>query len=326
MENLKICLTTYIYGDKYQEYIPLLVYSINKAYPNYTIMLFLHGAINENVKTILEESGLDKNVIFKEYHFCDCSNMSPLKSRAFRWVLWDDLFLNFDYMYIVDIDMLYIPEPIPLHIQHIKHMKRTGLPFDNMRRIHKINKYSLVALLRRIKNVGFIYFFDYLSLPAVEYRLTGLHFVDIKKYYAVLNTKVIEKYKEDIYTGKCFKYIMCPDDEILLYSICSQMGFEMDKLAIQSDSVTSLDFMNTDRDEFRPHHGIHMGIFRNSIEQIQGNSLLRSILESEVYKYYISVYKEKMLQDSLLMNIIDSSSDNIKDLFVRMNEYYQLLK
>ena len=326
MENLKICLTTYIYGDKYQEYIPLLVYSINKAYPHYTIMLFLHGAINENVKTILEESGLDKNVIFKEYHFHDCPNMSPLKSMALRWVLWDDSFMTYDYLYIVDIDMFYIKEPEPLHVQHIQHMRLTGLPFDNMRRIYRSDNHSFFSILRRIKYAGLRSIVNYWMNSEPEYRLTGLHFIDVKKYYSVFTYDLIKKYCADIYDNRWFEYVMSPDNEILLAMICKQLGFSIEKLAIQSDFVTSLDFKNFTRPEFRPHHGIHMGIFRNSIEQIQENSLLRSILESEVYKYYISVYKEKMLQDSLLTNIIDSSSDNIKDLFVRMNEYYQLLK
>ena len=45
MLKLKVCVTTYIYGEKYQDYIPLLIYSIHKVYPEYYIILFLYGVL-----------------------------------------------------------------------------------------------------------------------------------------------------------------------------------------------------------------------------------------------------------------------------------------
>ena len=58
--------------------------------------------------------------------------MKPYIAQTLRWVIWDPIFMKYDYLYIADIDMFYIREPIPLHIQHVEHMTLTGLPFDNL--------------------------------------------------------------------------------------------------------------------------------------------------------------------------------------------------
>lgn len=39
----KICVTTYIWGDKYQIYVPIAIYSIKKFYPDYDV-IFLNSA------------------------------------------------------------------------------------------------------------------------------------------------------------------------------------------------------------------------------------------------------------------------------------------
>ena len=130
VDKEKVCLTTFIYGIKYQAYIPFLVYSCNKSYPEYDIRLYLYENLDENVKKQVDLVNAP-NLTIKERHFSDCPNMNPLKAKSLRWVLWDDAFMNYDYLYVVDIDMLYIKEPTPLHVQHVEHMKTTGLSFDN---------------------------------------------------------------------------------------------------------------------------------------------------------------------------------------------------
>ena len=36
---MKICLTTFVQGHLYQEYLPMLIYSIGKAYPEYDVKI-----------------------------------------------------------------------------------------------------------------------------------------------------------------------------------------------------------------------------------------------------------------------------------------------
>jgi hypothetical protein len=125
MEKKTCLLTTYIAGIKYQAFIPMLVYSCNNAYPEYDIMLFLHEDLNIEVKKSLLYSGLLDKVKIKENVFrSECSHCTRLQAQSFRWVLWDDSFYDYKYLYIIDVDMFYIREPMPLHEQHALRMER----------------------------------------------------------------------------------------------------------------------------------------------------------------------------------------------------------
>jgi hypothetical protein len=324
MENSKVCLSTYIYGDKYQDYIPLLVYSIHKAYPDYYVILFLHGKLREDIDRQLSDCDLYGNLEIKENVFTDCPKMSPLKSKMLRWILWDNVFLQFDYLYIVDIDMLYIGEPIPLHIQHLQHIETTELPFDNMRRIYKKPSFAF-SVMRRLKYAGLKGFVRFLvNYRHPEYRLSGLHFIDVKKYYSVYTEQKRMYWQQQIYSDNYLKHINSPKDEILSYKINKRLGFDVDKLAIQSNETASLDFNNTQRAEFRPHHGIHLGIFRTE------NALLseseRKILDSPAYQYYIDIFKENMLYDEKFILLSHTFNANLKTYFERMYQYYTIAK
>ena len=99
MDNNKVCLTTFIYGDKYQDYIPLFVYSCHKAYPEYDIHLFLYDTLRKDIRKLIDF--LDKNnVHIHEHYFRECTKMRPFIAQTLRWVLWDPVFLEYDYIYI----------------------------------------------------------------------------------------------------------------------------------------------------------------------------------------------------------------------------------
>jgi hypothetical protein len=323
----KVCVTTYVYGEKYQDYIPLLIYSIHKAYPDYYIVLFLHGKLRKEIDTQLRTCDLYDNLEIKENVFADCPKMSPLKAASFRWVLWDDVFLNFDFLYIVDIDMFYIREPQELHIQHISHMKTTGLPFDNMRR-KKINpqklKLFIISFMIRIRHAGMKKIMDYiLSYNKIEYCLSGLHFVDIKQYYSFFTAEKRNFYKELIYSGNYLEYIMNPNDELLLYRINSDLGFDLDKISVQTDETASLDFNNPERMEFRPHHGIHLGLFRRA-----DNNFLRgyekNILNSSTYKYYVNIFINEIKDDPKFIILYQTFNKKLRIYFERFYHYYSI--
>jgi len=327
MAESKICVTTYIYGEKYQDYISLLIYSIHKAYPKYYIILFLHGVLRKDIDDQLKHCDLYHNLEIKQNVFADCPKMSSLKAASFRWVLWDNIFLNFDYLYIVDIDMFYIREPIDLHIQHILHMKTTELPFDNMRRKllkHASVKMFIISFLRRIKHTGGGKIINYiLSYNKTEYCLSGLHFINIKKYYSRFTSERRKFYTELIYSGDYLKYIMSPNDEVFLHRINQDLGFDLSKIAIQTNETVSLDFNNPERAEFRPHHGIHFSLFRRA-----DNNFLReyekNILNSEPYKYYVRIFKNEIKNDPNFIQLYQTFNCNLKLYFERFYQYYSI--
>lgn len=322
-KDCKVCFTTYIYGKKYQDYIPLLVYSCSKSYPEYDIILFLYEKLDSNIKKQLDLLNLN-NIVIIENKFYDCPKMNPLKARSLRWVLWDDLFLNYDYLYIVDIDMLYIREPKPLHIQHIEHKQILNFPYDNIKRNH-VYKIDLKDIFRRIKYAGFMSFARFLFGSKIEYLATGLHFVEIKPYYNLLDYSKREYYKLMIYNGSWLKYTMfVPScDEIFLYYILTEIGLHPEKLAQQTDSVEMLDSSDTTRMEFRPHHGLHLGIFRDKYEDIITTSWKRDILESEIYLYYWEQYKQCYKTDPVFLKLISLSSNSVKDYIFKLEKFYQ---
>ena len=294
-----VCVTTYVWGDKYQLYIPIAAWSMKKMYPEYDIIIFLYDKLNEDLKRILVELDLYDKIVFKEYTFADCPKMNVHKAMAFRWVLWDDDFERYDYIYTIDIDMFYIKEPLSLHKQHIYHMKHiTGLPFDNMRRIIPYSRISMKGKLTNmmiyVKNFGVKYLYNYLSNCRKDiFMLSGLHFVDVKGYYNVFSKDKIQYYKQQIYSGSYVRNMNTVNNENFLYLLMKELGFDVDRLAAQdfdNAPYAHTNFNNYDKELFRPTHGIHLGNYRGNFSQDKTRQILN--LESELY---YKNYMEKML-------------------------------
>lgn len=317
MDQSKVCLTTFIYGVKYQEYIPFLVYSCKKAYPEYDIVLFLYDKLESIIKKQL--SILDtQNVYIREESFKDCPHMTPLKAKSLRWVLWDDTFRNYDYLYIVDIDMLYIREPKLIHEQHCEHMNTTGLPYDNLVRCFKRSPFNLISIGSRLKNAGLQNIIGYLFGTRNDFRLSGLHFIDVENYYKIYNDEQRKYYKRMIYKGKFIRDVYSCNNESFLYLIMKEIGLTPGRLAIQTNSINMLDFENCARPEFRPHHGIHMGIFRIELQE------KHEILESKPYDYYVKQFTKNIMNDKVFITLLNMSSERMKIQFDRFFRYYKL--
>lgn len=329
MEKLKgkkdCLLTTYIAGTKYQAFIPLLVYSCKQAYPEYDIALFLHETLDPRVKQSLMETGLIDKVKILENIYNNGKRINRFQAQALRWVLWDDLFRSYKYLYIVDVDMFYIREPIPLHLQHKKHMDITRLPFDNLRR------YLLLdwkGALRYAKN----YHFKSLRFLITIIRnkgnripqLSGLHFVDVGKVYTDDALNKLKEYRNLIISNNPIKGLNAFNDECLLYLIMESLGNDCSKLACQTDSISMLSFEDPCRAEFRPHHGIHLGLFR--LDMISLNDKIESfrmILESDAYRYYIQEYKRLFYTDDF-QRFIGKLPLITQGYIQRLNNYYQI--
>lgn len=318
----RVCLATYIYGDSYQDYIPFLVYSCNAANPEYDLLLFLHGKLREDIRAQIERIG-KKNLYFKENAYDDCPRMNSIKARCLRWTLYDERFLDYDYLYVVDIDMIYMKEPLPLHEQHLIHMKTTGLPYDNIVRHFERKPWRLRSLVRRIKYAGLVSFGRYLLGSRKDYRVTGLHFIAVRDYFAILNAQVCEKYRQMIYNGRFASISLSTDDESFLYQILLREGLRPDDLAVQTEPYKMLDFNNPEREEFRPHHGIHLGIFRQDLP-LEGKR--KKMLDSEVYTYYAKEFKDKYAKDPMFWTLLEMSSEGIQKQFDNLFRYYGIHK
>lgn len=121
---MKIALTTFISGEDYQDWIPFILYSVYKSYPDYHVFIFLDEDIRPDVKSsVLAIKALWNNFDIIDGDFSDIRPITRIKAQTIRWILWDKRFLEYDYLYYIDADILYIQETIPLHEQHIRHMR-----------------------------------------------------------------------------------------------------------------------------------------------------------------------------------------------------------
>lgn len=316
----KVCLTTYVYGDKYQDYIPLLLYSIGRAYPDYQTRLYLHGKLRDDLKPSVNlVKKIYTNFEIIENKYGDAVIKNSRSAAAMRWVLWDDKFLEYDYLYIVDIDMFYLQEPKSLLEQHVRHMNFIGSNcISNITR-KKLLKNTPFEIARMLRHFGIGGVYNYIIHNSTM-RLSGLHFIKTIPYFNYVTPDIMEKYRAIIYNNKLQDITYCMSDEPFLYQLVQQSGIDMSVFALQTSDKVMIDFNNPERKEFCPHHGIHLGLFRGRNEDLP--QFAREILDSPTYKYYYEQFNKKIKDDILFKEIYKCLPQNIKDHFDRMNLYY----
>lgn len=317
--NKSICLTTYVFGEKYQYYIPLLIYSLLKAYPDYYPIIFVHDEINLETKKILnkirQELGEFKII---ENYFNDYKIKNFQKGKSIRWILHHEEILNFDYCYFIDIDMLYVREEPSLLDQHIKHCEVLKLPYSNLIRKRAFYPWGRNNIKQRFKNLKFSEALKLGSKISIDFfKLSGLHFVDTKEYFRGLKG-VINKYRDYIFTEKSFAHHPAGfNNECFLYDMISESGMGLPPI-LDDYGPHLLDFRRSDQVGFRPHHGIHLGIFRDESHII----MYHKTLLLDFYVYYYSVYINLKDNDDLLKYILANSPKFIKNHFTLLDEFY----
>lgn len=145
-----LCIAA-IANEAYQEYIPLYLYFVLRAYPQYELIVYFDGTMHPEVAAsvdLVRDMGHFRIKPIRQAY--DKSNSQAIKSL--RWLLVDEEFYDYDNVYIGDIDMFIVPEETPLHELHVRHSSEIGLPYSNR--------------VRRGQR-----------------RLTGLHFVRTRAYY-----------------------------------------------------------------------------------------------------------------------------------------------
>lgn len=314
--NPSVCVTTFVFGSKYQGYIPFLMYSLLKSYPEYVPIVFVHGKLKEDIHQQLEWLRTMGRFVIKDHVFPEFKTLNTFEGKALRWLLQDDLLLAYDYIYFVDIDIIYINEDPPLHVQHIEHMQRLNLPFSNTSRL-KINRNrELKTFSRRIKNYGIRNAVKhFIRGNQTEKRLTGLHFIKTKTYLPAVKPYQ-ENYQQWLLSKKYLSRFQGFDDEPLLYQLCLDAGMPLDHVGEHDE--TSICYKNYKTLSFRPHHGIHLGLFRGE-EPVKNSHVLRS----STYEYYVSVFLN-YLKDPLFIRLLTDAAPFIKKQFASLLDFYNI--
>lgn len=221
----RLCITTYVSGPDYQDFIPIFIYSIHKAYPDYNVIIFVGEAVSRNVSRSLDllRPAASFRIIENHLPYVPKSMSLRVSSMSKRWLLYDEEFLRYDYVYIGDIDIFIVKEEPALVEQHLIHCQTIGLDYSNIIRRSHYN------------------------------RMSGLHFVKTEPYFTRM-LPVIRKYTELLNNDELVYQNSC---EYMLYDMISESGLGL------CPRATGKDLKDPKQPSFRPNHGVHLAIFRN---------------------------------------------------------------
>lgn len=198
----KLLFVTTTAGVKYLEYALVYIYSIKRAYPEYDIMIYSWDDV-EPIKNKLKLLNAEKCV--KKIAFPYEGNVKNYAKS--RFLLGKHYFKNYKYAYIGDVDFFICKESQSILNLHLSRLKETGFCYSN-------------------------------EVRANMKRLTGLHFIDVERYFMNVESERI-KAKKLVQSGNSNM-----TDEMMLYDMCK-------------NSEAGLIPGNV-----RPHHGIHLGYIR----------------------------------------------------------------
>ena len=319
MKENSLCLTTYVFGEKYHYYIPILLYSLLRAYPEYRPIIFVKEFLSNKLKNIIAsiEKELGSVSIYEGvYNTYSIDNVQ--KGKSIRWVLDHKELMEYDYCYFIDIDMFYINEQPSLLSQHINHMQVLDLPYSNIIRSNRIKQFALGNIKQSIRNFGVLEGLKIsCSRTHTTNKLSGLHFVKTEEYYKELN-KVIENYRSMIFGNNSIR--MHPggfSNESMLYDMVRDSGMNLPPL-LNTAGPHWLDYHRFNEVGFRPHHGIHLGIFRST----DIAPAYKHTLKLQFYQYYYYTYRQMRDDDMLLQYIIKNSPIYIRKHFERLDNFY----
>lgn len=320
----KLCVVNYIYGEKYQGFIPLYIISLKESYPEYHIRLYIDNTLKEEIRESVDIlcEYYDGITVIENYaqhtKFSKKAVSVQQIQRCQRWLFFDEAFLDYEAVYIGDIDLLICKEEKPLFEQHKLHCEVVGAPYSNISRAAGKRSLAPKMIARNIVKFGLgqsmKYYFGK-TKPVI--KLSGLHFVLAKEYYAGVNG-VIDKFYDELNLlaeGKSKRYNLCSfNNEAMLRDLVMDAGFNDCKLS------TGLPYnIETDAQKaaYRPHHGIHLGIFR--APSLMGNE--KAIIDSELYLSYYRQFCE-IRNTEPYKRVCGKFTEHLNNLISVMDNYY----
>ncbi|SFU65705.1 hypothetical protein [Butyrivibrio sp. INlla21] len=296
--NNKLCIATWVYGRKYQGWIPLYVYSIKKNYPEYDIKIFVDQNLSLGIKRLLDEFDLSDSVDIYENIFTDefLWLRNDIEKRCYRWLIRGYGLDKYDYVYWGDIDIYIVKEEPSLLEQHVNKINENNLNYSNAIRL-TIKDY----LYNRGKT-------DKRHLL----RLTGLHFVKTHEYYKKVKDKqdTIIKYLMRSHRNRFIDGLFFKDDErcLWLLNFLSKNGFPKGSYQLSGGI-------------FRPLHGIHFAVGRvfDEYKKILTND---SAHQSE-HRFYFERFCDEYNRDEVLRKLVFNSSTYILDIISKTCDFWK---
>lgn len=256
-----------VVSDKswYEGYIPFYIYFARRACPDAHVAVYLRGKIDPLIVDLLRQLGIHEGYTFIEDWKLDYGD-SVIASKASRWVINDATIKRYRYAYIGDIDIMISRETPDLFEQHKQHAEFLGLPFSNI--VRQNSK-----------------------------RISGLHFIRTKEYFEQTDA-VISRIDASIKNHSNI-YLNLPSDEIVLYQIAQESGLITPSLSISDNREGPESF------HFRPHHGVHLGCFRNT------KMTQSPYLDKMYFTDLLAAFREV----PVLYDVVSASHTNIRRCF-----------
>ncbi|MBX2882672.1 MAG: hypothetical protein KTR32_22165 [Granulosicoccus sp.] len=238
----KLALAVVVNKSWYEGYVPLFVHFAKRACPHAHVLVYVMGTPDPLVSETLDKLGITPESYTIQSDFRLEYGNSALAAKTSRWTLpLCPIAQSYDQLYVGDIDILLCRETgDSLFVQHQLHAERLGIPISNKVRVG-------------------------------SRRLTGLHYVQTARYLESVLPAIEDLHQFLIdcqHNPQLFseKYSEPGADENVLYQLVESSEPEW----IEQLSQTS----------FRPHHGVHIGLFRSTPKPGEiGKAVESSILD-----------------------------------------------
>lgn len=311
-----LAIVGFCYGSRYQQFLPFYAYSALRAYPEHTVLLYVDRPLASEVETSLTRLKQYGDVRVTAPYDFGLKGRTPASSAAFRslrWLFFDPEFEQFDAVYSGDIDIFFAREQDGILAPHAAHAKMLGLPYSNYLRLTADEPARpLRQTLAAARDGRWRSALGYSRrLPVVRNRLSGLHFVMTAEYFPRVVDR-FDSFVDQLSDGRSMLASMT--DEEVLYQLMRSAGVGLPPVSPNSPEMDGRNFGSV---AYRPHHGIHLGVFRDE------STILRSrqVLQSYVYRDYFDQYRACNSSDVLFRNLRKDAGPYVRRLFSRMDRY-----
>ena len=316
-----LCVAAYVFGP-YTCYIAPYIYFLKRSYPDCYPIIFSHKHVAPEDEKALNLLAREFSFDVVENTFGDRNWKKPQWGKAARWLLWDKRFMDFQGVYIGDIDMLIMPEKVSLLEGHLAHCERLGLPFSNIVRqpaMYPVRRdprsFIVTAKLRGIREA--VRLFTLAKIPSL--RLSGLHFF-IPEQYAPHFFHYRDKFLDLLLRRPHFLWHDRGfSNEAFLYDAMEYCGL-INKVPVAPDVAGGGLCGFDDEMVYAPHHGIHVGTFRSE-RLVRRFFASCRVIFSDYYNHY-----RALSQDSLYLSISEHFSPLLRSELDRMHRTMEKLE
>ncbi len=327
-----LLITTFVFGESYCSYIAPYIYCAKKAYPEYDILINVDT--EENISSITHQlKKLDKAGItgykIQKIKMPEGLSQKALSDKsvnmAARWLCWNEEYREYEGVYIGDIDLLICKEGCSLFDQHEIHCQTLGLPFSNIARVYN-RKLTLRQIASMTKKWGIITALKDTRKQLVDIpRLTGLHYFKPSVCGDRIKEALPREYDEinSIFNGTNLKYgVYSALDEFFLFGLYEKAGYQMPN-TVQVSAFELMEQNDPRKVVFRPHHGIHLGIWRGGDRKEMLSAESNKLAFSKTYMKY----KEQIFFlynfDAVFRDIVGDDTSFAGKIIGNMMRYYQ---